>query len=151
LSTNPGSCERPPNSRIPFHYVMNAAFDHLDRWVRNGTLPPTAPPIEMTSVAAPAAAARDKSGNALGGIRLSQHEVPTAVNSGQNSGPGFCRLYGAHEPFEAAMLASLYPTHAGYVKAVRDVTARNLKAGYILQVDADATIAEAEKASIGKR
>jgi hypothetical protein len=151
LSTNPNSCERPPNSRIPFHYVMNAAFDHLDRWVRNGTLPPSAPPIEMTSVTAPAAAARDKRGNALGGIRLSQHEVPTAVNSGQNSGPGFCRLYGAHEPFDAATLASLYPTHAGYVKAVRDVTARNLKAGYILQADAEATIAEAEKADIGKR
>jgi hypothetical protein len=104
----------------------------------------------MTSTS-PAAAVRDKAGNALGGIRLSQHAVPTAVNSGQNSGPGFCRLYGAHEPFDAATIASLYPTHAGYVAAVKDITEKNLKAGYILKVDADATIAEAEKANIGRR
>lgn len=38
----------------------------------------------------------------------------------------------------------LYPTHEVYVSAVKDVTEKNVKAGYILQVDADATIAAAE-------
>jgi hypothetical protein len=94
--------------------------------------------------------ARDAAGNALGGIRLAHHAVPTAVNTGVNSGAGFCRLYGSHEPFDAATLAKLYPTHAGYVAKVKEVTEQNLKAGYILKFDADATIAEAEKSSVGR-
>jgi hypothetical protein len=150
VSSNPGGCERPPYSHVPFHHVMNAAFDHLVRWVKDGVPPPTAPVIETTSVGPPAVAARDKYGNALGGIRLAEHAVPTAVNTGLNSGAGFCRLYGSHEPFDAATIAGLYPTRAGYVAAVRQVTERNLKAGFILKADADQTIADAERAGIGR-
>jgi hypothetical protein len=77
---------------------------------------------------------RDDLGNARGGIRLSQHAVPTAVNTGQNtggpstgSGPSraesrdgmFCGLLGSHEPFDAARLAMLYPTHELYVAKAR--------------------------------
>jgi hypothetical protein len=130
---------------------MDAAINHLVRWVKDGTAPPTAARIEVTSSGPPAVIARDQYGNALGGIRLSQHEVATATNTGQNSGPGFCRLNGSYEPFDAATLASLYPTHTDYVAKVKAVTERNLRAGYILKRDADATIAEAERAEIGKR
>jgi len=130
---------------------MDAAIDHLVRWVKDGTPPPSAPPIEVSSVGPPVVIARDPAGNALGGIRLSQHAVPTAVNTGQNSGPGFCRLNGSYEPFDAATLASLYPTHAAYVAAVKDVTGKNVKAGYILRAAADATIAEAESSNVGQR
>jgi hypothetical protein len=146
-----GGCDRPPYSHIPFHLVMNAALDHLVRWVRDGTLPPTAPPIEVSAVGPPAAIVRDGRGNALGGIRLPQHEVPTATNTGQNSGAGFCRLNGSHEPFDAATLEGLYPTREGYVAAVREAAARNVKAGYLLQADAEATIAQAGRAAIGGR
>jgi alpha/beta hydrolase family protein len=149
-SGNAGGCERPPYSHIPFHYVMNAAFDHLVRWVKDGVPPPTATPIELTSVGPPAVAARDKYGNALGGIRLAEHAAATGVNTGVNSGPGFCRLYGSHESFDAATLSSLYPTHDRYVRAVRQATEQNLKAGYILKADADQTIAQAERADIGR-
>jgi hypothetical protein len=150
-SGNPGGCERPPYSHVPFHHVMNAAFDHLVRWVKDGVPPPTAPPIDTSAVGPPAIAARDKHGNALGGIRLAEHAVPTAVNTGLNSGAGFCRLYGSHEPFDAATVAGLYPSHAAYVDAVRDVTLRNLKAGFILKADADQTIADAERSTVGRR
>ncbi len=144
-------CERPPYSHVPFYHVMNAAFDHLQRWVKDGTLPPTAPPIETSSVGPPAVAVRDEHGNARGGIRLAEHAVPTGVNTGQNSGPGFCRLYGSHTDFDAATLAALYPTHDTYVKAVKAATDSNLKAGYILKFDADATVAAADQSNIGKR
>jgi hypothetical protein len=150
-SGNAGGCERPPYSHVPFHHVMNAAFDHLVRWVKDGVPPPTAPPIETPTVGPPAAAARDKYGNALGGIRLAEHAVPIATNTGLNSGPGFCRLYGSYEPFDAATIVSLYPTHAAYVAAVREATQRTLKAGYILKVDADQTIAAAERSIVGGR
>ena len=148
-SPTPPSCDRPPYSHVPFYQVMDAAFDHLVKWIKDGTLPPTAPPIETTSAGPPAVFARDKMGNALGGIRLAEHAVPTGVNTGQNSGAGFCRLYGSHEDFDAATIAALYPTHAAYVGAVRKITQENLRAGYILKPEADATIAAAEKSSVG--
>jgi hypothetical protein len=150
-SGNPGGCDKPPYSRVPFYQVFDAAIDHLVRWVTDGTLPPSAPPIEVASVGPPATIARDTAGNALGGIRLATHAVPTAVNTGVNSGPGFCRLNGSYEPFDAATIAKLYPTHESYVASVRRVTEANLKAGYILKPEADATIAEAEKSSVGVR
>jgi hypothetical protein len=143
-------CERPPYSHIPFHLVFDAAIDHLVRWVKDGTPPPSAPPIDVTSVGPPAVMARDADGNALGGIRLAEHAVPTAVNTGVNTGPGFCRLYGSYEAFPPEKLASLYPTYEAYVAKVKDVTAKNLTAGYILKAGADETIAEAGKASIGR-
>ena len=150
-SASTNLCERPPYSHVPFYQVMDAAFDHLQKWVKDGTLPPGAPPIEVTSVGPPAVIARDKAGNALaGGIRLAAVAVPTGVNTGQNSGAGFCRLYGSYEGFDAAALDELYPTHQAYVMAVRDVAEKNFKAGYILRPEADATIAAAEKSSIGK-
>ena len=146
----PGGCERPPFSRIPFHYVFHAAIDHLVRWVRDGTVPPTAPPIQVSTVGPPAVIVRDAAGNAVGGIRLPQHEVAIAVNTGVNAGPVICGLSGSYEPFDAATLAKLYPTHQRYVSRVKEVAERNQKAGYLLKADADATIAEAETSAIGK-
>ena len=130
---------------------MNAAFDHLVRWVKDGTPPPSAPPIEVSAVGPPAVVVRDKAGNALGGIRLAEHAVPTAVNTGQNGGPGFCRLNGSHEEFDKATLANLYPTHAAYVAAVNGATEQNLRAGYILRADAEATTLAAERSGVGQR
>jgi hypothetical protein len=150
-ATTVNQCERTPWSHVQFHYVMSAALDHLVRWVKDGTPPPGAPPIDTASPGPPAAVQRDKYGNALGGIRLAEHAVPTGVNTGVNSGPGFCRLYGSHEDFDAATLTTLYQSHEAYVSAVKDVTQKNVKAGYLLKADADATIADAEKSNIGKR
>jgi hypothetical protein len=42
----------------------------------------------------------------------------------------------------------LYPTRESYVAKVREITEKNLKAGYILRPDADATIAEAQKQTL---
>ena len=144
-------CDRPVYSRVPFRHVMHAAFDQLVRWVDDGTAPPTAPSIEAAPTGSETVFARDAHGNALGGIRLAAHAVPTATNTGINTGSGFCRLYGSNEPFSAATLATLYPTQAEYVTAVRAAVAANLERGYILDYDAKATIREAEAADIGRR
>jgi hypothetical protein len=145
-------CDLPPFSDVPFHQVMAAALEHLVAWVKDGKAPPVAPPIDITSAGPPAVVARDIDGNSSGGgIRLAAMAVPIAINTGQNTGPGFCRLYGSHVDFDQTKLASLYPTHAAYVAAVRAVTEDNVKAGYILRPDADSTIAAAERSAIGKR
>jgi hypothetical protein len=56
---------------------------------------------------------------------------------------------GSYTAWDDARLASLYPTHAAYVARVKEVTEKNLKAGYIVKADAEATIAEAQHSSIG--
>jgi hypothetical protein len=148
--TNP--CDKPTYSDVPFYQVMAAALDHLVMWVKDGKAPPSAPPIDVASLGPPVVIARDADGNSSGGgIRLAGIAVPIAVNTGQNSGPGFCRLYGSHVDFDQAKLASFYPTHAAYVSKVREVTEKNLKAGYILRPEAEATIAAAEHSAIGRQ
>ena len=145
-----GRCDLPEYSRVPFRYVMNAAYDHMVRWIDEGIAPPTASPVDTESLGPPAVFSRDSHGNATGGIRLAAHAVPTAMNAGQNTGQGFCRLYGAHEPFDATTLAELYPTHDEYVAAVREVAEANVATGYILEADAMDTIKMAGQSSIGR-
>jgi hypothetical protein len=41
--------------------------------------------------------------------------------------------------------------HNVYVAAVKKITEENVKAGYIIKADADATIAAAEKSDVGKK
>jgi hypothetical protein len=152
LAAAGNQCALPTYSDVPFYQVMAAALDHLVAWVRDGKAPPTAPPIDVTSAGPPGVIARDADGNSSGGgIRLATLAVPIATNSGENTGPGFCWLYGSHVDFNAAKLKARYPTHAAYVAAVREVTERNVKAGYILRPDADATLAAAEQSAAGTR
>lgn len=145
------SCANPTFSRIPFYFVLNAAGDHLNNWVRYEIAPPTAPEIEVVSFGSPNVIARDDFGNALGGIRLSQLVVPTATNTGLNSGPGFCRLYGTFEPFDEASIEALYGNHGAYVNQVARVTYDNLQNGYLVPEDADTTVREAAQSGTGKR
>ena len=142
------SCDKQqPMSRLHFAHAQNAAYDHLVKWIASGTLPPTAPKITTTGSLIKTIT-RDSYGNALGGLRLSQMVVPTAVNTGSNSGPDFCILMGQYVPFTAAQLKSLYPTHDNYVTKVTNAVNANLSSGYIVKADADITIAEAKAANI---
>lgn len=143
-------CNHPPLSQIPSEYVQSALYDHLARWLKDGTAPPTAPAIEISMDGERPAIVRDSFGNALGGIRLSEHAVATATNSGENSGGGFCFLTGWHEPFDKARLKALYSTHDAYVAAVRMTTEQNLRIGYIVKSDAQRTINTAEHSEVGK-
>ena len=129
--------------------MFNAATEQLVRWVKDNIQPPSAP--EIVTLGPSVVIARDSFGNALGGIRLSQHAVPTATNTGVNSGPGFCSTFGSYQPFDAATLAELYPNHGTYVSQVTHATHDNLKNGFIVLEDATATVQEAAQSDIGKR
>ena len=147
---DPG-CALPAHSRVPFRDVMNAAFEHLVVWIEDDVAPPVAPPLQVARMMPTLEFARDEHGNILGGIQLAAHAVPTATNTGMNSGTsGFCFLYGSHEPFDQATLRALYPDHAGYVNAVRAVVEQNLRDGYILPEAGARTIEEAEASHIGR-
>ena len=126
----PQTCTLPSLSRVPQHMVQNALYDHTVNWVAYGIAPPSAPAI-TTATPTGGAVQRDSLGLALGGIRLSQHDVPLRINSGANTGGGFCGLDGSSVPLTDAQLATLYPSVESYVDKVVAKTLENAAAGYI--------------------
>ena len=145
------ACELPAYSHVPFRDVMNAAYEHLVRWIREDVPPPVAERIRVRRALPEVEFARDEYGNVLGGIRLAEHAVPTARNTGMNSGTSnrFCFLYGSHEPFDQDTLRALYPSKARYVELVEAVVEGNLAAGYILPFAAERTVREARQRDLG--
>lgn len=128
-------CANPSiGTSVPTHYVVGRAYDLMVRWITDGTPPPAAPRIEITTLGAagkPSVITRNSLGLALGGIQLSELAVPTAENVGINSGPGACVRWGYSEPFDVATLDSLYKSHDNYVDQVINVTRGNVRKGYI--------------------
>jgi hypothetical protein len=144
-------CTLPAYSRIPYHYVLNAAIDCMDRWMKHNIPPHPAPDITLDA-SSPTGVARDAEGNALGGIRLSQHAIPTAVNTGVNTpgAPSVCRFFGSYQPFDQATLDTLYRNHGAYVSDVSHVALYNLLRGFLVVKDAAATVQEAAQSTVGK-
>lgn len=140
-------CTNPPFSRVLLSQVIEAAYAHLVRWVDGGSPPPHAPYLEFSGPTK----ARNELGLALGGIQLSQVAVPTALNTGSNSGPSFCILFGTHVPFSDEQLDTLYRNHGRYVSAVTRTDTANVQAGYILRADAQENEREAAHSSVGKK
>jgi hypothetical protein len=54
-------------------------------------------------------------------------------------------------PFSDDTPAALYGGHVGYVSRVAKVTEDNLRAGYLVVEDAEATVREAAQSNVGKR
>jgi Alpha/beta hydrolase domain len=122
----------------------------MSRWASGAGEPPSATQIQLLSPGPPVTIARDGYGNAMGGIRLAEFAAATATNTGMNSGPGFCRLYGSYEPFDSATLRAMYPNHAMYVSQGVDVTLDNLSAGFLVMEDAIASIRAAAQSDVGR-
>jgi hypothetical protein len=144
-------CALPPFSRIPYHFVLNAAIDRMVLWVKYTVAPPFAQKITRDA-GSPTLVARDNDGNALGGIRLAQHAVPTAVNTGVNSppAPSACRFFGSYQPFDEQALDALYRNHGSYVSRVAQATVANLLHGFLVLEDAIMTLREAAHSGVGK-
>jgi hypothetical protein len=144
------NCSAPINAG-PQHYVLNAAVARLDRWVRKGRVKggPISPRLEIAP-GPPPTIVRDAFGNALGGIRTPQVDVPIATLSGLGqTGGGFCGLFGTTLPFDDATLASLYPTHDAYVKAIARAARKAAREGFIQRIDTTAIKDAAEDSDIG--
>ena len=76
--------------------------------------------------------------------------MPTALNTGSNSGELFCFLFGTHVPFGDAQLDTLYRSQGQYVSAVVHTDLANLGAGYLLHADALENLTEAAHTDVGK-
>jgi len=141
------NCTNPPLSRVPLSQVVEAAYEHLARWVEGGAPPPSAPYVDFEGLTK----VRNELGLAQGGIQLSQVAVPTALNTGSNSGPSFCILLGTHVPFDERQLDELYRNHGQYVSTVARSDNANVAAGYLLQADARENQRAAAHSAVGGR
>ncbi len=138
-------CTTPINDG-PQHVVVQAAFAAFNRWVDDGTPPPSPPPFRLTS-ATPAVLALDSHGNVIGGVRTPAVDTPVSTLSGA-APPGasaICSLFGSAVAFSPTTLASLYHDKSGYLAAYKVSLDRAIKGGYVLAADRSSLLAQAEK------
>jgi alpha/beta hydrolase family protein len=129
-------------NNFPFHFVENAALARLRAWARGGSPAPAMPRVSLTD---DGDVVRDEHGNALGGIRLAQVEVPTA-QYGPVGTPESCALRGFVKPFTVEELTALYPDPDAYGTRVRAASDAAVAAGCLLAVDAHEAVEEALRA-----
>ena len=141
-------CTQPINNG-PQHEVVQAAFTAFDKWVVDGTAPPTPAFFHLTSTH-PATYALDKNGNVIGGVRTPAVDVPISTLSGAapKGATVICSLFGSATPLSASTLAALYPTKADYIADYTKSLDKAIKGGYILAVDRAGLLTQAEQAPI---
>ena len=158
-----------PEDEMPMNYALEAMISHMAEWIEQGKAPPSLPRLEVIAGAdGRGVIQRDQYGNGLGGVRLPQIAVPIAgyhpINSSDEAstklvcGLAGTTVYWTNEakpgtdllPWPKPSLKELYPTHAAYVDAITKAANDAVAAGYLLPRDAQTTIDEATKSSVGE-
>jgi len=156
-------CQLPPG-KLDWSPVSRATLLHLDNWVAKGVEPPASRlmPLEEaknepTVLRAPThlpkaiieIPKRDEDGNAIGGVRLPDMEVPLGVNARQNPPLSRqCMLPGAYVAFPRTQaeadathdphrpVLERYKTRNEYVNLIRAATRDLERDGFLLPDDA---------------
>jgi hypothetical protein len=138
FSPDPADCPLPVIP-ISTSYIQSALLRATEAWIRDGIEPPPSSVIElgldenMNNVVL-----FDENGNAVGGVRSPQIEVPlgqyianplTLLNA--------CYLNGGFIAFDDAKFRGLYPTYIFYLLAVNRAISRAVADGFVLPEDAD--------------
>lgn len=162
-STLPPTVEQP--STFPMYALAGGALENLRRWAVDGVAPPRAPRIDLLpdpdagphgEIRGSLPCARDEHGNALGGVRMPEVDVPVASyyphstlrEPATTAPPGgrpisLGSLMGSMTPFPPDKLRKLYGTpdayRAAYIRRTRDLVADH----WILPGDAERMLAAA--------
>jgi uncharacterized protein len=136
-------------SDIPFGHLASAALANLDAWVAHDQAPPRAPRIELNELNA---VVQDGAGNARGGVRTAQIEVPLARYAVPDaSSPEPCRdrsgpfLKIRRQPFDAAQLRQTYGDAQAYLQRFERRVAELVSERWLLPEDAAKEIAAAQQ------
>ena len=115
-------CADPPGD-FPAGLAFNAIWEQYAEWLASGRPLPDVPRIDTLPDGSPR---RDEHGNASGGWRLPQLEVPLAQYAGRSAPrmPGeqasaACALTGTTHRLDAPKLKSLYRNRTEYLKRLR--------------------------------
>ena len=126
---------------LSFGPVYDAAIHHLHGWITTGSAPPVLARIEVDAAAGMMPPVRrDDHGNAIGGIRLPEIEVPTAAHSGTGAMDGdnqFAFLYGKAVDLPMAQLRSMYPSRDDYLDRYEAALDRVIASGAVLSAAKD--------------
>ena len=152
---------QPMQNPASFNPAVRAAFANLLAWI-GGTEPPPSLYIELAPgepdsfMDSPLRqAARDKDGNAMGGLRLSHIAVPLGTYEGLayefKDSNFFFLLGGRYRPFSREELTGRYPTRESYVELVAGAASDLVTNRYLLPEDATAYVEAAKQAEIGER
>jgi hypothetical protein len=126
--------EIPINAGPQMHFVLQRAFDALDRWVRDGTAPPSAARLVAD---ADGGLVRDELGIGCGGVRSPWVDAPVAVLSGLGQPGDMTELFGTTRPIDSETLAARYPRGRDeYVERFRAATNAAVAHGFVLPADA---------------
>ena len=90
---------------------------------------------------------RDAYGNAIGGVRSVQVDVPLATLDGINSGTGFCGLFGGTHALTDGQLQARYASKAAFLAEYEADLDALVASGHLLHVDADELLAVAKTRS----
>lgn len=151
LGLPPSFC---PNPEVPYNpiiigNVQSALLDRLDAWISDGKEPPASRFMELDTSGG-VAIALDADGNAIGGVRPPQIEVPLGTYLPSNTGPGFCGLFGGFDAFSDEELKQRYRNHGRYVSQMTKAVKRSKQEGFLLREEAQALRRAAAKAATGK-
>lgn len=153
-------CAAPVNA-ASHTYELRAAIVAVNRWLVTGNPPPQSPRLDVEN----GKFVTDPNGNALGGVRTPQVQVPVAKLSGVGQPGGssvtqpsqtatvspeaLCQIFGTTVPFSGAQLSALYPTHAAFVEKWDSATAADVRLGYLVPADAAVLDKVAEQSTVG--
>jgi hypothetical protein len=153
LGLPPSFCPSPlvPYNPIIIGYVQSALLEGLGQWISNGTEPPASRFMDLLFPGGAAEIALDANGNAIGGVRPPQIDVPLGTYLPNNSGPGFCFLFGGFDPFDDSTLSSLYRNHGRYVSQMARAIKQSEKEGFLLREDAATQRRNAAASDVGKK
>lgn len=144
-----GLC-REPAGGFPVGLAFNAIWEQYAQWL-DTSLPMTSTPrIQTDSAHQPL---RDAGGNALGGWRLPQIEVPLAAYAGRGTPRDgtdrarvACSLTGVQQPYTTEQLRERYGSRAAWLEQFRAAVDAALAERLITAADAEALKATAVRA-----
>ncbi|HXW35766.1 MAG TPA: alpha/beta hydrolase domain-containing protein [Acidimicrobiales bacterium] len=133
----------------PQHIVVQAAFAAFNKWVDDGTPPPSPAPFKLESTNPPVLAL-DSHGNVIGGVRTPAVDVPVSTLSGEApvGSNAICSLFGSTTPFNEETLVSLYHNKSGYLASYESSLDKAIAGGFILLADRAGLIAQAQQVQI---
>lgn len=136
-------CGEPVNAG-PMQFMMRAALDGLNTWAAGGPAPAKSPPLELSDEDE-GDYVRDDHGIAVGGVRSPHVDVPVDVLSGlpAEGGSVACMLAGTTVPIPDAELAEMYDGVDDYTERYEQATDAAIEAGFMLEADRDAVLADA--------
>ncbi|MGD9738009.1 MAG: alpha/beta hydrolase domain-containing protein [Bauldia sp.] len=126
FAADPLSCEFQPMSHFFDAAMVYMPLEHLYNYLADDVLPPTADRIVVDANGL----VFDEFGNATGGVRSPQLEVPTHTFVIPNAGSAQCGLGSYTIPLTAEQLGALYASPEDYAEKLRASAAALVEAGW---------------------